>query len=57
MSRRGIIDFIERNIRGACVVWGALGIRQYYNYTKAEAERMYRDEYARTDGFFVCRAK
>lgn len=33
MSRK-IIDFVERNIHGAWVVWGDLGIRQYYGYTK-----------------------
>lgn len=31
MSRK-IIDFVERNIHGAWVVWGDLGIRQYYGY-------------------------
>lgn len=42
------IYFSEKNIRGAWVVYGALGIKQYYGYTKAEAERMYKDECSRT---------
>lgn len=42
--KRSTIDFVERNIRGAWVVWGVLGIRQYYYYTKAEAMRRYREE-------------
>lgn len=42
------IFFIERNIRGAWVIWGDIGIRQYYYYTKAEARRMYNEESERT---------
>lgn len=38
------IDFVEKNIHGAWVVWGVLGIRQYYGYTKAEAIRQYKKE-------------
>ena len=41
MSRK-IIDFVERNIHGAWVVWGDLGIRQYYGYTKKESMKKYR---------------
>ena len=41
---KGYIDFVERNIHGAWVVWGYMGIRQYYGYTKAEAIRKYKDE-------------
>ena len=40
MSR--IIQFVERNARGAWVVYGADGIKQYYGYTKAEAIRRYK---------------
>ena len=29
----GIIQFVERNARGAWVVYGADGIKQYYGYT------------------------
>lgn len=38
------IFFTERNIHGAWVVYGALGVKQYYDYTKAEAEKLYLDE-------------
>lgn len=40
MTRR-YIHLIERNIRGAVVIYGALGVRQYYDYTKSEACRRY----------------
>lgn len=41
---RGCIFFAERNIHGAWVIYGDLGVRQYYGYTKREAERKYRGE-------------
>lgn len=36
-----IISFMERNVHGAWVIYGAAGIRQYYYYTKAQARRLY----------------
>lgn len=39
-----MIDFVERNIRGAWVVKGILGTRQYYGYTKQNAIKSYQDE-------------
>lgn len=39
-----IIDFSEKNARGAWVVYGTNGIRQYYGYTKEQAERMYKEQ-------------
>lgn len=39
---------VEKNIRGAWVIYGDLGIRQYYDYTKKQAMRRYRDEYRST---------
>lgn len=48
MSNRSPIYFMEKNIRGAWVIYGALGIKQYYYYTKAQAQKLYRDEYAKT---------
>lgn len=39
-----MIDFVEKNIHGAWVVYGVLGIRQYYYYTKKEAMAMYKKE-------------
>ena len=44
--KRKDIDFVERNIHGAWVIWGSIGIRQYYYYTKREAIRHYRAECA-----------
>ena len=41
---RGPIWFVEQNIHGAWMIYGDIGIRQYYYYTKAQATRMYRDE-------------
>lgn len=35
------IYFMEKNIRGAWVVYGIIGIKQYYGYTKTEARRKY----------------
>ena len=36
-----IVWFIEKNIRGAWVVYGIEGIKQYYGYTKAQAKQKY----------------
>lgn len=40
-----IIYSIDRNIHGAIVIYGAIGIRQFYYYSKAEARRLYIQEY------------
>lgn len=53
MSRK-IINFVERNIHGAWVVWGDLGIRQYYGYTKKESMKKYRQEWLETVAPFIC---
>lgn len=42
------ISFMEKNIHGAWVIYGELGIRQYYYYTKAQAKQRYIDEYNKT---------
>lgn len=42
------VYFMEKNIRGAWVIYGALGIKQYYYYTKAQARQMYINEYNQT---------
>lgn len=44
IQRRGIIFFIEKNIRGAWVIYGLEGIKQYYGYTKEQARQKYLDE-------------
>lgn len=41
-TMKGIVWFVERNIRGAWVVYGIDGIKQYYGYSKAEAVRRYK---------------
>ncbi len=43
-----VVFFSELNIRGAWVVYGACGVKQYYGYTKKQAERLYKDEYKKT---------
>ena len=47
---RGIVFFMEKNIRGAWVVYGIDGVKQYYGYAKAQARQMYIDDYK----VFVC---
>lgn len=39
-----IIFFSEKNVHGAWVVYGINGVKQYYGYTKKEAENRYREE-------------
>ncbi len=52
---KSCIFFVEKNIHGAWVIYGALGVRQYYYYTKKEAMRLYREEYWQKEGQFICR--
>lgn len=44
MICKATIYFIERNIRGAWVVYGSEGIKQYYGYTKRQAIEMYKQD-------------
>lgn len=44
----GIIYFTEKNFRGAWVIYGALGVRQYYFYTKKQAIEKYKKEFSKT---------
>ena len=37
------IYLVEKNIRGAWVVYGSEGVKQYYGYTKAQAIRLYKE--------------
>lgn len=46
--RKNPIHFMEKNIHGAWVVYGLMGVKQYYYYTKAQARQMYVDEYNKT---------
>lgn len=45
------IYFMERNLRGAWVVFGVLGIRQYYYYTQKETRELYMNEVKKTLAF------
>jgi len=38
------IYFVERNIRGAWIIYGLAGVRQYYYYTKRQAIDLYKKE-------------
>ena len=38
------IFFVETNIHGAIVIYGNIGIRQYYYYTKTDARKAYLKE-------------
>ncbi len=40
---RSCIHLVEKNIRGAWVIYGDLGVRQYYGYSKKAAQAMYRE--------------
>ena len=41
---RNCVYFMEKNVHGAWVVYGEMGVRQYYYYTKKEARRRYIEE-------------
>ena len=41
---KNAIHFVDKNIHGAWVIYGILGIRQYYGYSKKEAIRLYKNE-------------
>ena len=41
---RNCVYFMEKNVHSAWVVYGELGVRQYYYYTKKEAHRRYVEE-------------
>lgn len=43
-----MVFFIEKNHAGGWTVWGDLGIRHYYGYTKDEAKQKYESEAKRT---------
>ncbi len=51
---KSCIYFVEKNICGAWVIYGALGVRQYYYYSKKEAMCRYREEYWQKEGQLVC---
>lgn len=44
MTKQKLIYFTEKNHAGAWVVYGVAGIKQYYYYTKKQAETLYKQE-------------
>ena len=44
------IFFMEKNQRGAWVVYGDIGIKQYYYYTKTEAARLTKKRHGLSKG-------
>ena len=49
MKKQKAIYFTERNTRGAWVVYGVIGIKQYYYYTKTQAQQLYKQEVQNTN--------
>ncbi len=43
-TTRGYIYFMEKNDHGAWVVYGQIGVKQYYYFSKKEAEENYKNE-------------
>ena len=41
MPKKAKIFFISKNLRGAYVVYGSEGVKQYYGCTKQQAKEMY----------------
>ncbi len=48
MKTRDIIYLSEKNAHGAIVIYGILGVKQYYYYTEREARRKYIEEARKT---------
>lgn len=42
------IFLVEQNVHGAWVIYGRLGVKQYYYYTKEQAVEMYKAECKKT---------
>jgi 2-hydroxy-3-keto-5-methylthiopentenyl-1-phosphate phosphatase len=38
------ILMVEHNIHGGWAIYGCLGVKQYYGYTKSQAIKMYKEE-------------
>lgn len=52
-KRYNPIFFMEKNCPGAWIVYGDIGVKQYYYYTKTEAARLYKQEAWTKQGQFV----
>ena len=44
----GVIYFVEKNVRGAWLIYGQIGVKKYDGYTKQEAIKKYKEECKRT---------
>ena len=42
---RGCIYYVDKNICGAWVIYGDLGVRQYYGYTKRQSIERYQNDW------------
>lgn len=38
---KGCIHLVEKNVYGAWVIYGILGVRHYYGYTKGQSMQRY----------------
>ena len=38
-----VVFFVEHNHRGAWVIYGIEGVKQYYGYTKKQAIQLYKE--------------
>lgn len=52
MKRYNPIFFTELNNEGAWVIYGEIGIKRYYGYTKEEAKKSYKIEAWKIQGQF-----
>lgn len=52
MKRYNPIFLIEKNIHGAWVVYGVIGVKQYYYYTKKQAMEEYKKDAWEKQGQF-----
>ena len=49
MSRHSCIALVEMNYHGAWVIYGDIGIQQFYGYSKREAMARYRRQCKEAD--------
>ena len=45
MKKVNPVSLVTQNTRGAWVIYGLLGTKQYHNHTKQEAIKKYKKEY------------
>ena len=47
-TMKGNVFLVEKNVHGAWVIYGRLGVKQYYGYSKKQAVERYNAECERT---------